>query len=255
MDPEFLLQMQEIVVDRRAEREKLSALLSLPEVCADSRLTAHYLSRVRKLDALVAAWDAYQAEQTNQNALALRREYLLLSVEDNGLADGYSGAGVYVRARNYNEKSPERFCAEVKEALSSLFPGAGAPQMETESDLFILRFCEPSAYGVLRTLKTGLLGAGVKFAVYPLLSVPRFSEKDVKVDVFLNGGKGGQNVNKVETAVRVTHLPTGVTVTCRDERSQLQNKKRAMALLQKRVASYYSEAQQALFEQAKKTVL
>lgn len=73
------------------------------------------------------------------------------------------------------------------------------------------------------------------FAVTPMARVENVSDSDLKIDVFHSQGAGGQNVNKVETAVRITHLPTGLSVVCQDERSQLKNKNRALETIKKRL--------------------
>jgi peptide chain release factor 2 len=76
-------------------------------------------------------------------------------------------------------------------------------------------------------------------------------EDDLRIDTYRSQGAGGQHVNTTDSAVRITHLPTGIVAQCQNERSQLQNKARAMAILQSRLAELARQQRQAHLEELK----
>lgn len=80
-------------------------------------------------------------------------------------------------------------------------------------------------------------------------------DKDIRVDVYRSSGAGGQHINKTSSAVRMTHLPTGIVVAMQDERSQQQNRAKAMRILKSRVYDYYQQQEQSEYDANRKKAI
>ena len=79
--------------------------------------------------------------------------------------------------------------------------------------------------------------------------------KDIRTDVYRSSGAGGQHINKTSSAVRMTHLPTGIVVAMQDQRSQQQNRQKAMQILKSRVYDYYESQNQSEYDEQRKSAV
>ncbi|HEX7510937.1 MAG TPA: peptide chain release factor 1 [Chitinivibrionales bacterium] len=157
-----------------------------------------------------------------------------------GVEAGIFGADLFRMYTHYFENKGWKY-----EVLSSSFGEMGAIKeiiySITGDDVYGAMKFESGVHRVQRVPQTEAQGrvhtSAASVAVFPEADdVDMTIEPDeLRIDVFRAGGKGGQHVNKTESAVRIVHLPTGITVQCQDEKSQIKNKAQAMKILTSRI--------------------
>ena len=139
----------------------------------------------------------------------------------------------------------------VKEAVATV-EGAGAfSRLKFEAGTHrVQRVPETESSGRIQT-------SAATVAVMPEAEEVEFSidPKDLQIDTYRSSGAGGQHVNKTESAIRITHLPTGIVVQCQDEKSQLKNKEQALRVLKSRLFEFYQSQQDAAMASRRKSLV
>ncbi len=239
---------------------KLESLAAAPEIAADPVLykaNTEEMAALARIAALYGEWEQTSSlkerfaadgeDKRLTDRLEREAENLILQM---AFPSAPGNATVSVRP----EPGAEEYAAEYVKTLLACAAklGCKAELKKSDSVKSKLKYAEICFSGVGSTIfmhesgihafTDGKAVRSVKVASFKSVSESRsFDEKDVKIELTHADGAGGQNVNKVETAIRAKHIPTSITVTCRDERSQLQNKKRALEKLKEKVEAYYSE--------------
>ena len=159
---------------------------------------------------------------------------------------------MYVQSRGWELETlnlNETELGGVKEAIVAV-NGAGAyNRLKYESGVHrVQRVPETESSGRIQT-------SAATVAVMPEAEEVEFTidPKDLQIDTFRSSGAGGQHVNKTESAIRITHLPTGTVVECQDERSQYKNKDRAMKILRSKLYEAQQEKQNAAIAAQRKS--
>ena len=249
---------------------KTEELLEYPEVQADKAYYLSVLSKYNELkslkDKLAALKQTLRDEQGVSRLLSefsddAERELIyeeisslkrgaakLAAIISNALGCKHVVERAYCRFKftALSSKPGASFCSLIKEYLLT----HGVKIKDEKSEYSNKGFLSESSFiaegedvitrlspltGAHKVTVSGAKSEELCFAVTPLDEARETPDNDFKISITRSSGAGGQHINKVETAVRVTHIPTGLTVTCQDERSQLANKKRALETIKKRL--------------------
>ena len=272
----------EVVVDFGKVQALARERASLEELVGIARNYRQLLEEIADLEALIQegpeadlaqmAREELEENRAELESLTLSLRTALLPKNPNDQRDviieiragtGGDEAGLFARDlyRAYSRYAQNRgWEVDVMDANPSEVGGFNKIVFEVQGQGAFSRFkYESGVHRVQRVPETEAQGrihtSTATVAVLPEADEVevKINEADLRIDIFHAGGHGGQNVNKVATAVRIVHEPSGLTVVCQDERSQHKNKQRAMAMLRARLFDAEQERHDAEITQARRS--
>jgi peptide chain release factor 2 len=245
--------------------EDLEMLASLAERLSDAE-TLHQLMQEEGDDSLRPEIEEILADLDRRlGALELRAQFAGEYDDGDAVAEIHAGAGgtdaqdwAEMMLRMYSRWAERRgFTIEVEEAT----PGQEAGLMSATfivrgryafglmaAERGVHRLVRISPFDAQHRRQTSFASLDVVPFLEDLSGVVEIDEKDLRVDTYRSSGAGGQHVNKTDSAVRLTHLPTGIVVTCQNQRSQTQNKAKAMQVLGAKLAERQRAEHQATLD-------
>jgi peptide chain release factor 2 len=266
---------QEVLRERKRAEEQIAADEKLNSISGDIETYIHLTQEetnaaqreelLKDLDKELSAAENYIAELETRTLLSGEKDHL------NAIMTIKSGAGG-TESQDWASMLVRMYLrwAERKGMSASVLDEA--PGEEAGIKMATIQFSGENAYGLL----AGETGVHRLVRISPfdqaarrhtsfasVFVIPEIDDKieinirpeELKVDTFRSGGKGGQNVNKVETAVRITHLPSGIVVACQAQRSQGKNREMAMKMLRSRLYDEEIKKRQAATDKLDETKL